>query len=143
MVGGVMELSAALDYARSRQRGVLVTMKRDGRPQLSNIMYHLGDDGLVRISLTDSRAKTRNARRDPRVSLHVTADDFWSYVVLEGDADLLPVAVDPHDATVEALVAYYRDLQGDHPDWDDYRAAMVRDGRTLLAFRPTHAYGMA
>jgi len=143
MVGGVMELSAALDYARSRQRGVLVTMKRDGRPQLSNIMYHLGDDGLVRISLTDSRAKTRNARRDPRVSLHVTADDFWSYVVLEGDADLLPVAADPHDATVEALVAYYRDLQGEHPDWDDYRAAMVRDGRTLLTFHPTHAYGMA
>ena len=138
-----MELSAALDYARSRQRGVLVTMKRDGRPQLSNIMYHLGDDGLVRISLTDSRAKTRNARLDPRVSLHVTADDFWSYVVLEGDADLLPVAADPHDATVEALVAYYRDLQGEHPDWDDYRAAMVRDGRTLLTFHPTHAYGMA
>jgi PPOX class probable F420-dependent enzyme len=138
-----MDLSAALDYARSRQRGVLATMKRDGRPQLSNIMYHLGDDGLVRISLTDSRAKTRNARRDPRVSLHVTADDFWSYVVLEGDADLLPVAADPHDATVEALVAYYRDLQGEHPDWDDYRAAMVRDGRTLLTFHPTHAYGMA
>jgi PPOX class probable F420-dependent enzyme len=137
-----MELSAAVDYARARHKGVLVTLKRDGRPQLSNISYDLDDSGLVSISITATRAKHANARRDPRVSLHVTADDFWSYVVLEGDAELLPVAAKPDDDTVEALVAYYRALSGEHPDWDDYRAAMVKDQRTVLRFRPTHGYGM-
>ena len=138
-----MELSAAVDYARAHHRGVLVTLKRDGRPQLSNISYDLGDSGVVSISITATRAKYANAARDPRVSLHVTAEDFWSYVVLEGDAELLPVAAKPDDDTVEALVAYYRTLSGEHPDWDDYRAAMVKDQRTLLRFRPTHGYGMA
>ncbi len=94
------------------------------------------------MSLTDDRAKTRNLRRDPRVSLHVVADDFWSYVVLEGEASLTPVAQDPHDATVDALVAYYRGSVGEHPDWDDYRRAMVADRRLLLEVRPTYAYGM-
>jgi PPOX class probable F420-dependent enzyme len=137
-----MEIAAALDYARRHQKGVLVTLKRDGRPQLSNISYLVDDDGVVGISITAGRAKYANARRDPRVSLHVTAADFWSYVVLEGDAELLPVAAEPGDPTVEALVAYYRALSGEHPDWDEYRAAMVTDRRTMLRFRPTHAYGM-
>jgi PPOX class probable F420-dependent enzyme len=137
-----MELSAAVDYARTHHRGVLVTLKRDGRPQLSNITYDLDDSGVVSISITATRAKYANAARDPRVSLHVTSEDFWSYVVLEGDAELLPVAAKPDDDTVEALVAYYRTLSGEHPDWDDYRAAMVKDQRTLLRFRPTHGYGM-
>jgi len=138
-----MDVDAALAYTRDRQHGVLITLKTDGRPQASNIMFATGDDGVVRISLTDSRAKTRNARRDPRVSLHVTADDFWSYVVLEGEADLTPVAADPADATVDELVELYRQLQGEHENWDDYRAAMVHDGRLVLRLRPTHAYGMA
>jgi PPOX class probable F420-dependent enzyme len=137
-----MELDDAMAYVRARSKGVLVTLKRDGRPQLSNISYAVGDDGVVRISVTDSRAKTANARRDPRVSLHVTADDFWSYVVLEGTATLLPVATDPHDATADALVEYYRELSGEHPDWEDYRAAMVRDGRLILELRPERGYGM-
>jgi PPOX class probable F420-dependent enzyme len=137
-----MEIDAALEYARRFSKGVLATAKRDGRPQLSNIVYAVGDDGTVRISVTANRAKARNAARDPRVSLHVTAPDFWSYVVLEGDAELLPTAAAPGDATVEALVAYYRTINGEHPDWDDYRAAMVRDQRTILSFSPTHAYGM-
>jgi len=138
-----MDLDAALAYARDRQHGVLITLKADGRPQASNIMFATGDDGVVRISLTDSRAKTRNARRDPRVSLHITADDFWSYVVLEGEADLSPVAADPADATVDELVELYRQLQGEHANWDEYRAAMVDDDRLVLRLRPTHAYGMA
>ncbi|QYG91425.1 PPOX class F420-dependent oxidoreductase [Iamia sp. SCSIO 61187] len=138
-----MDLPAALDYVRPRDHGVLVTLKADGRPQLSNINYGVSDDGVVRISITADRAKYANARRDPRVSLHVTADDFWSYVVLEGDADLTPVAAAPDDATVEELVALYRDVQGEHPDWDDYRAAMIRDQRVVLRLRPTRAYGMA
>jgi PPOX class probable F420-dependent enzyme len=138
-----MDLTAALDYVRARDHGVLVTLKSDGRPQLSNISYAVGDDGVVRISITADRAKYANARRDPRVSLHVTADDFWSYVVLEGDADLTPVAAAPDDATVEELVALYRDVQGEHPDWDDYRAAMISDKRVVLRLRPTRSYGMA
>ena len=137
-----MELSAAVDYARAHHRGVLVTLKRDGRPQLSNITYHLGDDGIVRISVTDGRAKTTNIRRDTRVALYVSQEDFWAYVVVEGDAELSPVASAPDDATVEELVEYYRSLAGEHPDWDDYRRVMVSDRRLIVRLRPTRAYGM-
>ena len=136
-----MELAAAVDYVRPIRRGVLAAIKSDGRPQLSNIMFGVGDDGVVRISVTDTRAKTANLRRDPRVSLHVTASDFWSYVVLEGDAELSAVASAPDDAAVDELVALYRDLQGEHPDWDDYRSAMVADQRLVVRIRPTRAYG--
>ena len=94
------------------------------------------------MSLTDDRAKTRNMRRDPRVSLLVQAQDAYSYVVVEGTAELMAPAADPHDATVDALVVYYRALRGDHPDWDEYRAAMVADKRLILTIRPTRAYGM-
>jgi PPOX class probable F420-dependent enzyme len=137
-----MELAAALDFIRSRQHGVLTTLKRDGRPQLSNISYHSSDDGVVRISITDGRAKTANIRRDNRVSLYVSQDDFWAYVVVEADAELSPVSAAPDDATVDELVDYYRAVAGEHPDWDDYRRAMVSDGRLVLRLRPTRAYGM-
>jgi PPOX class probable F420-dependent enzyme len=138
-----MDLAAALDYARNRDHGVLVTLKSDGRPQLSNINYGVSDDGVVRVSITADRAKYANLARDPRVSLHVTAEDFWSYVVIEGDADLSAVAAAPDDTAVEELIELYRAVQGEHPDWDDYRAAMVRDRRVVLRLRPTRAYGMA
>jgi PPOX class probable F420-dependent enzyme len=136
-----MDLAAALDYARPIRRGVLATVKVDGRPQLSNIMFGIAADGVVRISVTETRAKTANVRRDPRVSLHVTAADFWSYVVLEGEGELTPVALDPDDATVDELVDLYRDLQGEHPDWAEYRAAMVTDQRLVLRLRASRAYG--
>ncbi len=138
-----MELDAALAYVRDRHRGVLLTLKRDGRPQASNIAYSLGDDGIIRISVTATRAKTANARRDPRVALHVTAEDFWSYVVLEGEAELSAVATEPGDDAVEELIGLYRSTQGEHPDWDDYRRAMVDDERMVLRLRPSAAYGMA
>lgn len=138
-----MDLDAALDYARDRNQGVLLTLKSDGRPQASNIMYAVDDGGLVRISATADRAKSNNARRDPRVSLHVTAEDFWSYVVLEGDAEVSPTAEAPDDDTVEELVELYRSLQGEHDDWDDYRRSMVEDRRLVIRIRTTHAYGMA
>jgi PPOX class probable F420-dependent enzyme len=137
-----MDLTDALDFVRDRRNGVLATLKRDGRPQLSNISYLVGDDDVIRISVTDSRAKTNNLRRDPRASLHVSRDDFWAYVVLEGEVELTPVAAEPHDDTVEQLVAYYRAMMGEHDDWDDYRRAMVSDGRLLVTFTPGHAYGM-
>ena len=138
----MVALDEALSYARTHRRCVLVTLKADGRPQTSNVFAWADDEGVVRVSLTDDRAKTVNLRRDPRVSLHLTAEDFWSYVVLEGDADLSPVASSPDDATCDELVAYYRAMQGEHPDWADYRAAMVADRRLVLRLRPTYAYGM-
>jgi PPOX class probable F420-dependent enzyme len=137
-----MELSDALDFLRDKHHGVLITLKSDGRPQSSNIAYALGDDDVVRISVTDGRAKTANLRRDPRASLHVNRDDFWAYAVVEADVTLLPVARSPDDATADALVDYYRAVAGEHDDWDDYRRAMVADGRLILELRPTHAYGM-
>ncbi len=101
-----------------------------------------GRPSIVRVSITDDRAKTANLRRDPRASLHVTSDDFWSYAVIEATAELSPVAADPHDDTVEELIALYRAVQGEHPDWDDYRAAMVRDGRVVLRLPVERVYGM-
>ena len=137
-----MELADALDYIRPRTNGVLVALKRDGRPQLSNITYTLGADDVVRISITAGRAKYFNLMRDPRASLHVTSDDFWSYVVIDGDAELSAIATDPNDAAVEELVDLYRSAAGEHPNWDEYRAVMVKDGRLVVRLRPTHAYGM-
>jgi PPOX class probable F420-dependent enzyme len=137
-----MELADALVFVRAHKNGVLATIRANGRPQLSNILYIPGDDDVLRVSITDSRAKTANMRRDPRVSLYVPGDDFWQYLVVEGTAELSPVAADPHDDTVEQLIAYYRAGNGEHPDWDDYRAAMVKDGRLILSIYPAHAYGM-
>jgi PPOX class probable F420-dependent enzyme len=120
--------------------GVLATIKRDGRPQLTNVGYSW-DDGLIRISVTADRVKTRNLQRDPRLVLHVMGGDLWTWAAVEGTADLSPVAADPHDATVEELIAYYRGTAGEHEDWDDYRRAMVADRRLVIRFRPEHAYG--
>lgn len=123
--------------------GVLVTLKKDGRPQLSNVTHaYYPDERIVRVSLTDDRAKTRNLRRDPRASYHVTSEDRWAYTVAEGTAELTPVASDPQDGTVEELIRLYRDVQGEHPDWDDYRAAMVRDRRLVLRLHVERAYGI-
>ena len=137
-----MDLDRALDVLRDNRKGVLVTQRRDGRPQLSNIVFALGDDGVVRISITDDRAKTKNLRRTPTASLYVTREDFWAYLVVDADAELSPVAAAPDDATVEELIALYRSLSGEHPDWDDYRRSMVADKRLVARLRPTHAYGM-
>ena len=137
-----MELPDALSFAKTRTRGVLTTIKSDGRPQLSNIAYGLTDDGEMRISITAERAKYFNLLRDPRASVHITSDDFWAYVVLEGTATVLPVAAERGDATVEALIGLYRSFGREHPDWDEYRAAMVKDRRTVVVLPITHAYGM-
>ena len=137
-----MDLDTAIAFARDRKDGVLLTLKRDGRPQSSNVIYAVGDDGVVRVSITADRAKYKNLVRDSRASMHVSADDFWSYVVLEGDAELSPVAAAPDDATVEELVDLYRAMVGEHADWDEYRAAMVSDQRCVVRLTPTHAYGM-
>ena len=136
-----MEIEQALQAARDRNHSVLTTIKRDGKPQLSNVLHAVGDDGVIRISTTADRAKYANLRRNPWAALHVDGADFWSYAVLEGDVELSDVAAAPDDATVEELVGLYRSLQGEHEDWDDYRAAMVAERRVVVRIRPTHAYG--
>ncbi|MEI7030134.1 PPOX class F420-dependent oxidoreductase [Streptomyces pratensis] len=124
------------------QGGVLVTLKQDGRPQLSNVNHaYYPEEGAIRVSVTEGRAKTRNLRRDPRASYHVTSDDRWAWTVAEGTAELTPPAAAPDDATVEALVRLYRDVAGEHPDWDDYRRAMVQDRRVVLTLHIEHVYG--
>ena len=131
-----------LAFVAEHRWGVLATIKGDGRPQLSNVGYSYDAEAqLVRVSVTDSRAKTRNLRADPRVTLHVASKDFWTWVAVEGTAELTPVAADPNDDTVEELVTYYRGINGEHPDWDEYRAAMVTDRRLVVRFRPEHTYG--
>jgi uncharacterized protein len=123
--------------------GVLATIKKDGRPQLSNVSYHFDPrEVVVRVSITEPRAKTRNLRRDPRASLLVDADDGWSYAVAEGTAELTPPAAARDDDTVEALIALYRNIAGEHPDWDEYRQAMVTDRRVVLTLPISHVYGM-
>lgn len=123
--------------------GVLATIKRDGRPQLSNVQYHFDPRSLViQVSITEPRAKTRNLRRDPRASILVDADDGWSYAVAEGTAELTPPAAAPDDSTVEALIALYRNIAGEHPDWDEYRRAMITDRRVVLTLPISHVYGM-
>ncbi|MGW3253069.1 PPOX class F420-dependent oxidoreductase [Streptomyces fungicidicus] len=137
------EQNALLALLSEGNGGVLVTLKRDGRPQLSNVTHaYYPDERVIRLSLTDDRAKTRNLRRDDRASYHVTTPDRWAYTVAEGTADLSPVADDPYDETVEELIRLYRDANGEHPDWDDYRAAMVRDRRLVLRIRVERAYGI-
>jgi len=129
-----------LAFLADQRWGVLATLKSDGRPQLSNVGYSYDGD-VVRVSVTADRAKTRNLQADPRVTLHVASKDFWTWVAVEGTADLTPVAADPHDGTVDELVTYYRGINGEHPDWDEYRAAMVADRRLVVRFRPEHTYG--
>jgi PPOX class probable F420-dependent enzyme len=138
-----MELNDAIAFARPRHQGVLVTRRRDGRPQLSNIGYAMDANGMARISITDDRAKTRNLRRDPASSLYVPGDNFWSYVVLDGTSSLSLVAEAPDDEVADELVELYRAAAGtDHPDWDEFRRAMVHERRLVARFRPTHAYGI-
>jgi PPOX class probable F420-dependent enzyme len=137
-----MELEKALRTARDHHQSTLVTLKSDGRPQLSNVLHAVDADGVVRISTTPDRVKYVNLRRTPWAALHLNGESFWSYVVLEGDVTLSDPAAEPHDATVEALVELYRDISGEHDDWDDYRAAMVRERRVVVRLSPTRAYGV-
>jgi PPOX class probable F420-dependent enzyme len=136
-----LSLDDAFTFVTQHSQGVLVTLRGDGRPQLSNILYLPGPDRTARISVTDSRAKTKNLRRDPRASLHVTSQDFWDYVVLDGAVALSPVAGDDHDAVVDELVDMYRTARGEHPDWNEFRRAMVDQQRLVATLSASQAYG--
>ncbi|MBQ1040036.1 PPOX class F420-dependent oxidoreductase [Micromonospora sp. C81] len=134
---------ALTDLVAGRSMGVLATIKRDGRPQLSTVVYSFDRDaGLIRVSVTGGRAKTANLRRDPRASFHVGSEDGWAYAVVECRAELTAPAAAPGDETVEELVALYRGLRGDHPDWDEYRQAMVDEARLVLRLHVERIYGM-
>ncbi|WP_031043282.1 PPOX class F420-dependent oxidoreductase [Streptomyces sp. NRRL F-5650] len=122
--------------------GVLATIKSDGRPQLSPVMPAYDEEaGVVRVSTREGLAKTANLRRDPRATLEVTAPDGRSWATAEGVATLTGPGTDPHGPEVEALVEYYRAAAGEHPDWDEYRAAMVSDRRVLLTITVERVYG--
>jgi PPOX class probable F420-dependent enzyme len=123
--------------------GTLATIRRDGRPQLSNVNYCFDvDRALIRMSLTDGRAKVANMRRDPRATLLVNAVGGWHFAVADAAVELSAVAARRDDATVEELIEVYRTIRGEeHPDWDDYRRAMVDDRRLVGRLRVTHLYG--
>lgn len=137
-----MELQHALDFARSQRQSVLTTIRSNGRPQLSNVLHSVSDDGIIRISVTADRAKYRNLEREPWAALHVTQADFYAYVVIEGDVELSPVPTATDDPVIDEMIEVYRAMLGEHDDWDAYRAAMVNDRRSLVRITPTRAYGM-
>jgi PPOX class probable F420-dependent enzyme len=137
-----MELSDALDLARSRRVSVLVTIRANTRPQLSNVGHLVSEDGLIRISITAERAKYKNLLRVPWAALHVAREDFYAYAVIEADVELSPIASEPDDNTVEELVSIYRGIAGEHENWDEFRKAMVNERRVVARLRPTRAYGM-
>ena len=137
-----MELSDAINFARTNRWSVLTTIRSNGLPQLSNVAHYVSDDHVIRISITADRAKYHNLLRRPWAALHVTRQDFFAYAVLEGAVELSPVATRPDDDTVGELIAYYRALSGEHEDWDAYRAAMVTERRAVVRLTPDRAYGM-
>jgi len=123
-----MELDEARDFIRQHHHAVLATTRLDGRPQMSLVACAIDDDDKVVVSSRETAMKTHNLRRDPRASLCVFEDSFFGgWVQVDGTAEVvsLPDAMD-------GLVAYYRSVSGEHPDWDDYRAAMSRDRRVLV-----------
>lgn len=125
-----MEIADAQDYLRRNHRAVLATVRRDGRPQLSPVTAAVDETGRVMISTREPAVKVRNVRRDPRVSLVAFPDGFFGdWVQVEGTAEIVELP-----QAMELLVAYYRSVSGEHPDWDDYRAAMQRDRRVILRF---------
>jgi len=131
-----MEISDALAFAARHHRAVLTTRKRSGRVQMSPISSGVLDGALV-ISSRAPLAKVHNIRRDPAVSLLVQSDEFFgSWVQIDGTATI----VDQPEA-LPLLDDVYRCIAGEHPDWADYRAAMIRDERVVIRIQPEHAAG--
>ncbi len=130
-----MEIDEAIEYVHRNHNAVLATLKQDGSPQLSPVTVGVDEGSRVIISTRQTAYKVRNVRRDPRVWLCVFPPGFYGqWVQLDGTAEIvgLPEAMD-------GLIAYYRGISGEHPDWDEYRAAMERDKRLLLRITVTKA----
>jgi PPOX class probable F420-dependent enzyme len=123
-----------LDFVRPRHQAIVITTRADGRPQASPVTCGVDAAGRIIVATYPERAKARNARRDPQVSVLVLSDDFGGpWVQVDGTAEVLDVP-----EAVEALVEYFRSISGEHPDWAEYREAMVRQGKSLLRVTPTH-----
>ncbi len=136
-----MEIDEAVTWAAARKHAVLITLRSDGRAQSSDVLYAVAD-GTFLVSVTDSRAKTANMRRDPRVVLHVTEPSSWSYASFDSTVDLTEVTTEPGDATSDLLCRYYELVAGKpHDDWDEYRAAMIEEGRLVARLIPGSAVG--
>lgn len=126
-----MDLEQARSFLRSNDRGVLVTRRRDGRPQTSPVNAGIDQEGRLVISSRETAVKVKNLRGDPRATYCGFTEKFFGpWVQVDGEAEIVSLP-----EAMEGLVAYYRLLAGEHPDWDDYRAAMVRDRRCLIRVR--------
>ena len=136
-----MDLSRALVFAGGRRHAVLTTLRADGRPQQSVVFFVLSENRFT-ISITDSRAKTRNLRRDPRAALFISGENAYTWVSLDGAVELSDVASAPDDEVVDRLVDYYRRANGEHGDWGAYRRAMVDDRRLVATFVASSATGI-
>ena len=129
----VVDLAGLLEFVRPRHHLLLATTRADGRPQVSPVAGGVDDAGRIVISSYPGRAKVRNAQRDPLVSVCVLSDSWdGPWVQVDGDAEVLHMP----DAE-DALVDYYRCIAGEHPDWDEYRAAMRVQGKSLIRVTPT------
>ncbi|WP_055533673.1 PPOX class F420-dependent oxidoreductase [Streptomyces graminilatus] len=127
-----VSLAELLDFVRPRHRAILLTRRADGSPQASPLTCGVDDSGRIVVSTYPERAKTRNAKRDERVSLVVLSDDWnGAWVQIDGTAEV----IDSPDS-VEPLVEYFRNISGEHPDWDEYREAMVRQGKSIIRVTP-------
>jgi PPOX class probable F420-dependent enzyme len=125
-----MDVAAAQEFLRHNHHGVLATSRADGRPQLSPVTATVDGDGRVIISTRETAVKVRNLRRDPRVSLAGLNDQFYGeWMQVEGTAEIISLP-----EALELLVDYYRRAAGEHPDWDEYRAAMVEQKRVIVRF---------
>jgi PPOX class probable F420-dependent enzyme len=130
-----MEINDALDFLRTNHKSVLITHKQDGDLQPSPVVHGVDGSGRVVISSREPAFKVRNLRKNPKATLCAFTDNFFGpWVSVDGSVEIvsLPEAMDP-------LVELYRQIQGEHPDWDDYRAAMVRDKRVIIAITPVVA----
>lgn len=136
-----VSLEDALAWAADRKVGVLITQRKDGRSQSSDIVYSVVD-GTFWISLTATRAKTANMRRDPRIVMHITDPEAWSYVSIDATTELGPVTTDPTDQAAEDLVDLYRRIaKADHDNWDEFRQAMIDEQRQVLRVIPNSVTG--
>ncbi|MFE0626695.1 PPOX class F420-dependent oxidoreductase [Streptomyces sp. NPDC058864] len=127
-----VQLDQLLEFVRPRHRALLLTTRADGRPQGSPVTCGVDDAGRLVVSTYPERAKARNARRDARASVIVLSDEWdGPWVQVDGTAEV----IDSPDS-VEPLVEYYRNIAGEHPDWDEYRAAMLRQGKSLVRVTP-------
>ena len=127
-----MDIQRAIEFLRSQHRAILATRRSDGSPQLSPIVAAVDDDGAILISTREPAIKARNLARDPRASLCVINDEFYGqWIQVDGTAEIIHLP----DA-LELLVDYYRRISGEHPDWAEYREAMVEQGKSLLRVTP-------